>query len=143
MIKGFKEFLLRGNIVDLAVAVVIGVAFTDLVKSFTSAFMDPVIKTVMGGGITGGKVEISEGDTPGPADNQFLDFGTFLNAALTFIVTAAVVYFVFVLPLKKLNEKRQRGEEPAPEPAVVADDVLLLQEIRDLLAAQRPGGSSF
>lgn len=138
MIKGFKDFILRGNIVDLAVAVVIGVAFTDLVKSFTSSFVDPVIKTVMGGGVTGGQVEISEGDTPGVEDNQYLDFGTFLNAALTFLVTAAVVYFIFVMPMKTLLERAKRGEVPAP--TVIPEDVKLLGEIRDLLA-NRPTGS--
>ncbi len=137
MIKGFKDFLLRGNIVDLAVAVVLGVAFTDLVKSFTTSFMDPIIKALLGGGVTGGKVEISEGDVPGPEDNQFLDFGGFFNAMLTFVVTAAVVYFIFVLPMKRLTERVHRGEEPAP--TVIPEDVRLLTEIRDLLSQGAPG----
>ena len=132
MIKGFRDFLMRGNVVDLAVAVVIGTAFTALVGAFTESFVKPIINVIMGGGLTGGTVKLDE-------SNRLL-FGTFFNALITFVITAAVVYFIFVLPLKTLNEKRQRGEEPAPEAAVVPDDVLLLQEIRDLLA-QRTSGS--
>ena len=134
MIKGFKDFLMRGNVVDLAVAVVIGTAFTALVKSFTDSFVYPIVNVVMGGGVTGGTVKLD--------DHNRLLFGTFINALITFVITAAVVYFVFVLPLKTLAERRKRGEVEAP--TVVPEDVALLQEIRDLLAAQRPtGGSSF
>lgn len=131
MIKGFKDFLMRGNVVDLAVAVVIGTAFTAVVKAFTDSFVQPIINVVMGGGVTGGTVKLDD-------ENRLL-FGSFANAVVTFVITAAVVYFIFVLPLKTLNEKRARGEEPAPEAAVVPDDVLLLQEIRDLLAQRTPG----
>jgi large conductance mechanosensitive channel len=67
-------------------------------------------------------------------------FGSFFNPAITFLITAAVVYFVFVLPLKTLAERRKRGD--VPEPTVVPEDVALLTEIRDLLA-QRSSGSSF
>ena len=131
MIKGFKDFLMRGNVIDLAVAVVIGTAFTAVVKAFTDSFVQPIINVVMGGGVTGGTVKLDD-------ENRLL-FGSFANAVITFVITAAVVYFIFVLPLKTLNEKRARGEEPAPEAAVVPDDVLLLQEIRDLLAQRTPG----
>ena len=135
MLKEFREFVLRGNLVDLAVAVVIGTAFTALVTAFTKSFIEPVIKVVMGGGLTGGTVELDD-------DNRLL-FGEFTNALITFIITAAVVYFIFVLPLKAMNERRAKGEEPEPTASVTPDDVLLLQEIRDLLAAQqRSGGGS-
>jgi large conductance mechanosensitive channel len=132
VIKGFKDFLMRGNVVDLAVAVVIGTAFTALVKAFTDSFIQPIINVVMGGGVTGGTVKLDD-------DNRLL-FGSFFNAAITFLITAAVVYFVFVLPLKTLAERRKRGD--VPEPTVVPEDVALLTEIRDLLA-QRSSGSSF
>jgi large conductance mechanosensitive channel len=131
VIKGFKDFLMRGNVVDLAVAVVIGTAFTAVVKAFTDSFVQPIINVVMGGGVTGGTVKLDD-------ENRLL-FGLFANAVITFVITAAVVYFIFVLPLKTLNEKRARGEESPPEAAVVPDDVLLLQEIRDLLAQRTPG----
>lgn len=135
MIKGFRDFLLRGNVVDLAVAVVIGTAFTALVTAFTNSFIQPIIKVVLGGGITGGTVKLD-------SQNRLL-FGDFINALITFVITAAVVYFIFVLPLKTLNEKRKKGEaaQEAPE-TVVPEDVVLLREIRDLLSS-RPSGTSF
>ena len=135
MIKGFRDFLLRGNVVDLAVAVVIGTAFTALVTAFTNSFIQPIIKVVLGGGLTGGTVKLD-------SQNRLL-FGDFANALITFIITAAVVYFIFVLPMKTLNERRHRGEAPPEAPAaVVPEDVVLLREIRDLLS-QRSSGSSF
>ncbi len=134
MIKGFRDFLMRGNVVDLAVAVVIGTAFTALVTAFTKSFIEPIIKVVMGGGLTGGTVKLDD-------ENRLL-FGDFANALITFVITAAVVYFIFVLPMKTLNERRQRGEVAEPEPAAIPDDILLLQEIRDLLANRAPGSGS-
>lgn len=125
MLKGFKDFLLRGNVVDLAVAVVIGAAFTAVVGSFTSSFLEPLIGLVGGGGVDGGTVVV---------DGQRFTWGTFLNAVITFVLTAAVVYFVVVLPMKTIVERRKRGEEAGP---VVPTQVELLVEIRDLLRAQQ------
>ena len=126
MLKGFKDFALRGNVIDLAVAVVVGTAFTALVNSFTSSFLKPLIGLVAGGGINGGTRVI---------DGQAFTYGAFLNALITFVITAAVVYFVVVLPMKALLERRRRGEEVGP---VLPTQVELLMEIRDLLLAQ-PG----
>ena len=131
MSKGFKDFLLRGNVVDLAVAVVIGAAFTAVVTSFTESFLRPLIGLVGGGGSTGGSFDV---------DGQTFAWGDFLNSVLTFVLTAAVVYFVVVLPMKLILERRKRGEEPGP---VAPTQVELLVEIRDLLRAQQgagPGG---
>src|SRR3954462_2686314 len=97
MLKGFKDFVLRGNIVDLAVAVVIGTAFTALVASFTTSFLQPLIGLVGGGGVDGGELVVND---------QHFTWGTFINAVITFLLTAAVVYFVVVLPMKKLLERR-------------------------------------
>jgi large conductance mechanosensitive channel len=127
MIKGFKDFLLRGNIVELAVAVVIGTAFTALVAAFTTSFLEPLIGLIGGGGATGGEVVVNE---------QHFTWGAFLNAVITFVLTAAVVYFVVVLPMNALIERRKRGEEAGPaEPTQVE----LLLQIRDLLRAQQGG----
>jgi len=127
MIKGFREFVLRGNVLDLAVAVVIGTAIGALVAAFTRALIQPLINTVLGGGVTGGKVKISDG--------QYLDFGLALNAIITFVITAAVVYFVFVLPMNKYKEYQERKAGlPAPEEESELD---VLKQIRDSLAAQR------
>lgn len=130
MLKGFKDFILRGNVLELAVAVVIGVAFNDVVKSFTDSFVQPLVKVAMGGGIHGGEVELDK--------ENALAFGVFTNAVITFIITAAVVYFVFVLPIKRLADRQKKGEAVATPPAP-AEDVVLLREIRDLLRADGGG----
>lgn len=125
MLKGFKDFLLRGNIVDLAVAVVIGTAFTALVSSFTASFLDPLIGLAGGGGPEGLSFTVNE---------QTFTVGAFITAVITFVLTASVVYFFVVVPMKKVNERLALGKEEEPEG--VAEDVLLLREIRDSL--QRP-----
>jgi large conductance mechanosensitive channel len=125
MLKGFKDFLLRGNVVELAVAVVVGAAFTALVASFTDSFLRPLIGLVGGGGAQGGIATVN---------GQQFTWGAFVNAVITFVLTAAVVYFVVVVPMKKLMERRKRGEEPGP---VAPTQVELLIEIRDLLRAQQ------
>ncbi len=127
MIKGFKDFLLRGNVVDLAVAVVIGAAFTAVVNSFVSSFLTPLIALASGGGKLGGILYVN---------GQKFTWGAFLSQLIAFVVTAAVVYFVVVIPMKKLIERRKRGEEPGP---VGPTEVELLVEIRDLLRTQQGG----
>jgi large conductance mechanosensitive channel len=125
MLKGFKDFLLRGNILELAVAVVIGTAFTALVGAFTASFLEPLIGLAGGGGVEGGTAVVN---------GQEFTWGAFVNAVITFLLTAAVLYFAVVVPMQKLIERRQRGEEPGPaEPTQIE----LLAEIRDLLRAQR------
>ncbi|WP_336032960.1 large conductance mechanosensitive channel protein MscL [Geodermatophilus sp. FMUSA9-8] len=135
MLKGFKDFLLRGNVVELAVAVVIGAAFTAVVTAFTDSFLTPLIGLVAGGGEVGGTFTVN---------GQTFTYGAFISQVITFVLTAAVVYFIVVLPLKKVAERRKRGEEAGP---VAPTQVELLAEIRDLLRAQqgagpgeRPGG---
>src|SRR4051812_13625868 len=128
MIKGFKDFLLRGNVVDLAVAVVIGAAFTAVVTSFTESFLRPLIGLAAGGGRTGASLEVN---------GQTFAWGDLLNALVTFVLTAAVVYLVVVLPLRLILERRRHGEEPGP---VAPTQGGLLVEIRDLLRAQQGRG---
>ncbi|MET7747376.1 large conductance mechanosensitive channel protein MscL [Micromonospora sp. NPDC005367] len=126
MLKGFKDFIMRGNVVDLAVGVVIGTAFTGLVTQLTDSFLKPIIKFVGGGEDQfAGSWEISKGNLVTWAD--------FLNALITFLLTAAVLYFLVVFPMNKLAERRRRGEEPPP--AAPSEEVKLLTEIRDALVA--------
>jgi large conductance mechanosensitive channel len=127
MLKGFRNFVLRGNVVDLAVAVVIGAAFTAVVNSFVSSFLTPLIALLGGGGKLGGKWEI---------DQQFFTWGAFLSAVIGFLVTAAVVYFLVVLPVHRLLDRVVKGDEPAP---VGPTEIELLVEIRDLLRMQQDG----
>jgi large conductance mechanosensitive channel len=124
MLKGFKEFLSRGNIIDLSVAVVIGAAFTGLVTSFTEKVIQPLIDRIGAGGDRAyGILKISLGGDP----EQFLDFNAVLSAVINFVIVAAVVYFVIVLPYKKL---RERGEVEQAQDT----ELSILTEIRDLLA---------
>ena len=130
MLKGFKDFVLRGNIVELAVAVVIGTAFAALVAGFTENIINPVLASVGGGGdIPGLAFSLVSGN-----DATIVNVGAILGAIIQFLITAAVVYFVFVLPMNKLSERRRRDEIPAED--APAPDIELLREIRDLLQAQ-------
>jgi len=122
MIKGFKDFLLRGNVVDLAVAVVIGTAFGAVVASFTSSFIQPLINLVLGGGVGGGTFVV---------DGQPFTVGAFLNSLIFFAITAAVIYVAVVMPVQRLMARRKTGEEP--DVVSTTEDIALLQEIRDLL----------
>jgi large conductance mechanosensitive channel len=128
MLKEFKAFLMRGNVVDLAVAIVIGTAFAALVNSFVTNILTPILAI------------------PGETDFGALDFeigggvfryGAFINSVIAFIGIAAAVFFFVVRPLNALAERRRRGE-PAEDTPAPSDEALLLTEIRDLLA-QRTG----
>ena len=122
MIKGFKDFLLRGNVVDLAVAFVIGTAFAAVVGQFTKSFIEPLIKLIGGGGLKGGTFTIND---------VTFNWAAFVNAVINFVIVAAAIYFFVVVPVNALMERRRRGQEP--EVAAPTEDILLLQEIRDLL----------
>ncbi|GEP40634.1 large-conductance mechanosensitive channel [Nocardioides psychrotolerans] len=115
---GFKNFILRGNLIDLAVAVILGTAFTAVVTAFTGMLMSAIAR------ITGGKEP--NFDTFAPGD---VLVGPFITALVAFLILAAVVYFFVVTPYVRAKEKFF----PSPEPGT-PEDVRLLQEIRDLLA---------
>jgi large conductance mechanosensitive channel len=131
-LRGFRDFIMRGNVIDLAVAVVIGVAFNDVVKAFTNAFLNPLIKLISGGKQVSGQWKVG---------GVVFDWGSFINAVITFLLIAAAVYFVLVLPMNKLHERIKRGEEPPPE--TPSQEVQLLTEIRDALVnGGRPGAGA-
>lgn len=128
MLQGFKDFIMRGNVIDLAVGVVIGAAFTAIVTSFSDNIINPLIASVGGADYSGLGFHIISGN-----DATFLDFGALITAAINFLLIAAVVYFIIVAPMNKLDEmqKRNRGIQPdAPAPT----ETELLTEIRDLLS---------
>ena len=129
MLRGFKDFIMRGNVVDLAVGIVIGAAFTALVGQFTDSFLKPLIAVVGGGheGKTGATFTVN---------GQLFDYGAFLNAIITFVLTAAALYFLVVFPMNKLAERRKRGQEPPPK--APSEEVMLLTDIRDALVAGAP-----
>lgn len=136
MIQGFKEFILRGNVVDLAVAVVIGAAFTGVVTAIVESFFNPLIGALFNAEslATAFAVEIPTlaGGT------TVLAFGAVLAAVINFLIIAVVVYFVFVLPLNTVKKRTDALRKKGAEATVVAPtETELLAEIRDLLAAQR------
>jgi len=131
VLKGFKDFILRGNVVDRAFAVVVGAAFTAIVTSFTKSIIEPLINAVTPPSSPGFGIQLVEGKA-----NTYIDLAAIITAAINFVIVAAVVYFVIVLPLNTLKARRKRGEESGPaEPT----DVELLAQIRDLLAEGRNG----
>ena len=125
VLKGFKDFLFRGNVVDLAVAVVIGAAFTAVVDAFADSFLTPLIGLISGGGELGGTFSVN---------GQVFAWGAFVSQVITFVLTATVLYFAVVLPVRRLFDRRARGEEPGP---VGPTELAVLVEIRDLLRAQQ------
>lgn len=130
--KGFKQFLMRGNVVDLAVAVVVGTAFTAVVTSLVKTIFTPLIAAIFG------KPDFSA--LTFRINGSVFRYGEFINSVITFVSVAAVIYFVVVLPLAKINERRTRGQVPVDEEPVLTDEARLLVEIRDLLAERRPTG---
>jgi large conductance mechanosensitive channel len=124
--SGFKDFISRGNVIDLAVGVVIGAAFNGLVTTFTTSFLQPLIKLLAGGREVSGEWHVRD---------VVFNWSAFLNALIAFLLTAMALYYVVVLPANKIAERRARGEEP--EPKAPAEDIRLLTEIRDALIAQR------
>jgi large conductance mechanosensitive channel len=123
-LQAYKDFILRGNVIDLAVGIVIGAAFTALVTAFTKAFIEPLIKLPGGKELSGTWI----------VRNQEFQWAVFLNAIITFVLTAAVLYFFVVLPMNRLARRRKEGAEP--ESDAPSDEVRLLTEIRDALKAQ-------
>jgi large conductance mechanosensitive channel len=123
MIKGFKDFLLRGNVVDLAVAIVIGIAFGAVVKAFVDGIIGGII------GAIGGSPDF--GAAGFTINDSLINIGGLINAIINFVVVAGAVYFFVVVPVNHLMERRRSGEEP--EVAAPSEDIVLLQEIRDLL----------
>ncbi len=126
MLKGFRDFVMRGNVIDLAIAVIIGAAFGAVVTAFSTDFVGGLL------GALGGTPDF--GDAGVTVNGSKIVYGSTLTALIQFLIVAAVIYFVIVVPITRLAERRgaEEGESPAP-----SDETKLLTEIRDLLAAQR------
>jgi len=125
--KEFRDFVLRGNVLDLAVAVVIGAAFTTVVNSLVANVLTPFIAAIFGQP-SFAYINFDIGDAT-------IEVGLFFEAVVNFLIVAAVIFFFVVKPVNVLLERRKRGEAPADLPT--PEDVQLLREIRDLLK-QRP-----
>jgi large conductance mechanosensitive channel len=131
MLKGllneFREFILRGNAIDLAVAVVLGAAFGAVVTSLVNDLLTPLIAMVLG--------EPDFGELSFTINGAHFRYGAFINTVISFLTVGAAVFFFVVKPVNVLMARRRAGEEPPPE--AVPEDIVLLGEIRDLLQADR------
>lgn len=132
--KGFKEFIMRGNVVELAVAVVIGAAFGAVVTALVRDILTPLIAAIIG------KPDFS--NLAFSINSSVFKYGDLINSVIAFLGVATAIYFFVVLPLNKLAERRARGQLPLDELPPPTDDVILLTEIRDLLRAQSGQGSA-
>jgi large conductance mechanosensitive channel len=150
MLKEFKAFILKGNVIDLSTGVIIGAAFTGIVTSFTKGIVEPIL-ALFGGGpspkltipIDDRMIEVLGADGKPVMENGQpvmetvkklieLDLGGIIGAVISFLITAAVVFFVIIKPMNKLISLTKKKEDEAP-PAAPAPDIVLLTEIRDLL----------
>ena len=133
MLRGFRDFIMRGNVVDFAVAVVIGAAFGAVVSAFADDFIGGII------GAIGGSPDF--GDAGVEVNGSKIVWGSTITALIQFLIVAAVIYFVVILPMQT-TARRLGADKESPAPS---DETLLLSEIRDLLREQRhappPGGT--
>jgi large conductance mechanosensitive channel len=137
MLKEFRDFVMRGNVVELAVAVIIGAAFGAVITAFTAAFITPLIALI------GGKPDF--GGLRFTISGTVFPYGEFLNALISFLIIAAVVFFLVMRPMNTIMARLKRTDE---EPEAPSAEVTTLIEIRDLLAARRgpatePGRSPY
>lgn len=131
MFKGFKEFVLRGNVIDLAVAVVIGAAFTAVVTSIVTNLFNPLISAFFRASTLNDAMIVT-------LNHSEIKFGAVLASIINFLIVAVVVYFVFVYPLNQLKKRAERlRNKGVVEPDAPVTELDLLTEIRDLLQAQQ------
>ena len=130
MLKGFKDFISRGNVVELAVGVIIGAAFKNIVDALVDGIINPLIAAVIG------KPDFSDAFIL-TLNGTDVKFGLLITAVINFLLMALAIYFCIVMPMNALNNRRKKAEDEAPE-AEVSDEVKLLTEIRDALAQGTP-----
>lgn len=132
IIADFKKFVMRGNVVDLAVAITVGVAFTAVINSFVNDILNGIL------GAIGGKPNFN--DLVLNIGNGQIRYGSFLTNVINFLITAVVVFFFVVKPVEKLLAVR-RSDEGIDVTDEAPEDIALLREIRDLLKEQESVGS--
>ena len=135
MLKGFKEFVSKGNAIDLAVGVIIGAAFGNVVSALTDQFLNPLIGALFGqpnfDDVLSFKIELF-------GDPAVVRPGAILTALVSFLITAAALYFALIVPMNAMNKKKDEvlGLDEVEEEEPVSAEVALLTEIRDSLAAK-------
>lgn len=136
MLKGFRDFIMRGNVVDLAVAVVIGAAFKAVVDALVADIITPLIAAI------GGKPDFS--NLYFTLNGSRFRYGNLVNQIISFLIVAAAIYFLIVLPLNTLAARRAArlaaGQPAVEEAEAKSEDVVVLEQIRDLLQAQAGPG---
>ncbi|MFD2079054.1 large conductance mechanosensitive channel [Actinopolymorpha cephalotaxi] len=131
MFKGFKQFLMRGNVLDLAVAVVLGAAFTKIVTGLLDGFINPLVAAIFG------QPDLTKVGHFTVHNAQF-SLGLIIDAVFNFLIIAATIYFLVVVPVNRLAALRRHRHDPEAAPEIPpAEDILLLRDIRDLLAEAR------
>lgn len=125
IVREFKEFIMRGSVVDLAVAVVIGAAFGAVITSLVADLLTPLIAAIFG------KQDFSQ--LTFTINGSVFKYGSFINALIAFLMVAAAIFFFVIKPINYMRERRASGEEEAPPPT---DEVQLLTEIRDALTTR-------
>lgn len=131
MLKGFRDFIMRGNVLDLAVAVIMGAAFGAVITALVENVLTPLIAAIVG--------KPNFNSLQFTVNGGVVKYGNFITALINFLLIAAAVYFFIVLPMKKLVEyqARRRAAGVEPDAAVVpSDELVTLREIRDLLSRQ-------
>jgi large conductance mechanosensitive channel len=126
MVDEFKRFLFRGNVIDLAVAVIIGAAFTAIVTAISTGLITPLVGMIFATDFTEMHFTIN---------HSVFSYGLVIDAVVRFLSVAAVVFFIIVKPMQAMAARRAAGqEEPVDDTPAPSDEALLLTEIRDLLA---------
>ncbi len=135
MIKGFKEFILRGNVIDLAVAVVIGAAFTGIVNAIVGSVLNPAIGALFNAESLATALPVEIPTTSGGTSTMY--FGAVIGAIIQFLLVAVVVYFALIVPINYLKRVSFRKKDEAKDDPAPPTELELLAEIRDLLATRR------
>ncbi|GAA1698136.1 large conductance mechanosensitive channel protein MscL [Microbacterium sediminicola] len=134
MIKGFREFIVRGNVIDLAVAVVIGAAFTAIVNAIVAGLINPLIALIF----QADSLNSLTFDVPTLfGGTTSFAWGSIIGAIINFVAVAVVVYFVFVMPMNKMKERAAAREDLPEEPEPMPSEAELLIQIRDLLSDKK------
>jgi len=134
LINEFKEFAMRGNVVDMAVGVVIGGAFGKIVTSLVNDIVMPVVGKITGGvDFSDLRVTIQAADPESNLEAVSINYGAFINTAIDFVIVAAAIFVV----IKMMNKLKRKQEAVPPPTASPPEDIVLLREIRDSLASKR------
>ena len=135
MIKGFKDFIMRGNVLDLAVGIVIGVAFGAVITSLVDNVLNPIIAAIFGKPDLSSVLTwtLNDAGTADTADDTVLSFGAFLTSIINFLLVALAIYVAVIIPMNKLAARRAAKAEPVVEEPAGPTEIELLTDIRDAL----------